>query len=207
MRSRRRVRSWDSAPRRTWRRGLRGPSHGTGVEVSCHQLALQIPRRRGARRPSVGPSTRGRRYGEARAERLQRYRDRGDRAPGRNAELADRDARLHADARSSRVPPGDRRVSRPPPLSLPLNGSSRVLHLRCSWGALSFNLAACARSIVAMDDRPPLLRFVSARKRQNRCDKLHVVAAAPTSKLPFANGAFDAIVLSDALEEAGSADG
>lgn len=79
---------------------------------------------------------------------------------------------------------------------LPVGPASRVLQVGCNWGALAINLAQCTAATIAMDDRPSRLRFVAARQRAAGLAGLHLVCGGPSPKLPFANGVFDAVILS-----------
>lgn len=90
---------------------------------------------------------------------------------------------------------------------LPLTAESRVLHLRCGWGPVALNLATYTASVMAMDDRHARLRFVSARRMQMGAKTLHPVCGSPSSNLPFVDGAFDAVIMLDALEQIGATNG
>ena len=90
---------------------------------------------------------------------------------------------------------------------LPLTPESRVLQLRCDWGAVAFNLATCTAAVVALDDRDTRLRFVSARRKQMGADALHTVGGSLLSGLPFADEAFDAVILLEALGPTAAANG
>lgn len=84
---------------------------------------------------------------------------------------------------------------------LPLAAESRVLQFRCGWGPVALNLATVTASVVALDDRDARLRFVAARRQEMGADRLHLVCGSPSPHLPFAEGAFDAVILLDALEQ------
>jgi len=91
---------------------------------------------------------------------------------------------------------------------LPLAPDSRVLQLRCGWGPVALNLATCAAFVVAMDDRRERLRFLSARQAQTEnVGALHLVCADFSNGLPFVDGAFDAVIMLDAIEHVRAPDG
>jgi SAM-dependent methyltransferase len=84
---------------------------------------------------------------------------------------------------------------------LPLNDQSRVLQMRCDWGAIAFNLATRVASVVGIDDRITRLRFASARCRQEGVKNLHLVRVGAPCPLPFADGSFDAAIVLDPADE------
>ncbi len=90
---------------------------------------------------------------------------------------------------------------------LPLTPTSRVLVLKCGWGAVALNLAGTVGSVVALDDRPTRLAFAEARRRQRGTANLRLLQIDLSRDLPFAPGAFDAVILLEALEQAGAPDG
>ncbi|HEX5414156.1 MAG TPA: class I SAM-dependent methyltransferase, partial [Chloroflexota bacterium] len=83
---------------------------------------------------------------------------------------------------------------------LPLTEESRVLVLRCGWGAVALGLAECTDHVVAVDDRESRLRFLAARREQARTATLQIVQGCLTSGLPFGGEAFDAAILLDTIE-------
>jgi SAM-dependent methyltransferase len=81
---------------------------------------------------------------------------------------------------------------------LPLAATSSVLQFRSGWGALAVNLAQCTALAVAMDDRLNQLRFSAARRKEAGLTRLHTVCGWPAPRLPFVDGAFDAVIFSEA---------
>jgi SAM-dependent methyltransferase len=79
---------------------------------------------------------------------------------------------------------------------LPIDRASNVLHIGCGWGALSINLAHCSASTVALDDRLSRLYFLGLRGREAAISTLQPVCAPSSQALPFADSAFDAVILS-----------
>lgn len=90
---------------------------------------------------------------------------------------------------------------------LALTPESRVLQMRSGWGAIALNLADCAGSVVALDDRPDMLRFLTTRRDQAAASSLEVVCSSPTAELPFPDGGFDSVVMFDTLETVGAGQG
>ena len=84
---------------------------------------------------------------------------------------------------------------------LPLTDQSRVLVLKCGWGAVALNLADCVAQVVAMDDRLSRLQFVEARRAEWPAANLEVIHGSLADPLQFATGEFDAVILLDALEQ------
>jgi ubiquinone/menaquinone biosynthesis C-methylase UbiE len=84
---------------------------------------------------------------------------------------------------------------------LPLVPGDRVLQMRCGWGALAFNLATGPALVVAVDDRQNQLRFASARRKADGLATLRMLQGDFAGSLPFVDGAFDAVVLSDLVNQ------
>ncbi len=83
---------------------------------------------------------------------------------------------------------------------LPLSSDSHVLNLRSDWGSVAFNLAAHSGFVVAMDDRCTRSRFVAARQAQMGVRTLHPISGRLDPHLPFADEAFDAVIMLEAVE-------
>jgi SAM-dependent methyltransferase len=90
---------------------------------------------------------------------------------------------------------------------LPLSCESRVLDLRSDWGSVAFNLAAHSDFVVAMDDRSTRSRFIASRQAQTGIQTVHGLCGSLTPHLPFADEAFDAVIMLEALEHVKSGDG
>jgi SAM-dependent methyltransferase len=83
---------------------------------------------------------------------------------------------------------------------LPLSSQSKVLELRCGWGAVSVSLAPAVACLVAADVRYELARFTALRAQSLGLDNVSAVSLDPNQRLPFADGAFDGVVLQDVVE-------
>jgi SAM-dependent methyltransferase len=83
---------------------------------------------------------------------------------------------------------------------LPLSPQSRVLNLRCGWGAVAVSVAPAVGSLVAAEVCYELARFTVLRAQSLSLPNVTAVALDPAQRLPFGDGAFDGVILQDVLE-------
>jgi SAM-dependent methyltransferase len=88
---------------------------------------------------------------------------------------------------------------------LPLSPQGCVLDLRCGWGAVATSLAPNVARLVAADVRYELARFTALRADSLGLANVSAVSLDPAQRLPFADGAFDGIIIQDVLEWASPA--
>jgi SAM-dependent methyltransferase len=89
---------------------------------------------------------------------------------------------------------------------LSLNSTSRVLDLGAGWGSYTFALSPRVSRVVAADSDQNSLAFIAARAKQDGRQNVETVLIEPLerARLPFADGAFDGVILNGVLEWVGS---
>ena len=89
---------------------------------------------------------------------------------------------------------------------LSLTDESRVLDLGPGWGSYTFAISPRVKEIVAADTNNEALRFISLRARQSKISNITPALIEPLdyARLPFADNAFDAVIMNGVLEWVGA---
>ncbi len=83
---------------------------------------------------------------------------------------------------------------------LNLRPRSRVLELGCGWGAITFSLAPYVSCVLACSLNLEQLRFIHMRAAQDGATNVKLLCCGDMPTLPFADGAFDLVILNGILE-------
>lgn len=81
-----------------------------------------------------------------------------------------------------------------------LSGDERILDFGCAFGNFSVRLARRAQLVVALDVTHEKLEFLSVVKQQDDLDNLVPVCNGDPLRLPFADAAFDWVILNAVFE-------
>lgn len=83
---------------------------------------------------------------------------------------------------------------------LPLPENSTVLEIGCGLGQVLVALSGRVRHVHGLELSPGLAQFAAERCRQSGCDNVYVAAGGDDLLLPYADGAFSAVVLNHVFE-------
>jgi len=84
---------------------------------------------------------------------------------------------------------------------LPLRPQTRVLELGCGWGAAALNLRQNVCCVVGVDRDPAKIAFARLRARHLGAENCSFVCLSEAEFLPFAENAFDVVILSGDAHE------